>query len=392
MKRISIILTAALLASCGAPLSEQMVRSEMQRHPAADLLDNQDGTPKWNYTTGLELKSFLDVYTASKCRNGDILKYVDAWYDAIIAEDGSIGGKYKKEKYNLDHICPARTLFSLYDITGKQKYRAAIDSAYAQICEQPRTEAGPFWHKSIYPHQVWLDGFFMAEPFYAEYVSRYQEDNNLSREAIDEIARGFLVAYEKCYDPATGLLRHAWDESRSMFWCNPESGQSDHAWGRAMGWYTMALVDVLDFVPEDHPSRPQLIDLLCKVLDTLREWDDPVTGMWYQVLDCPGREGNYLESTCSAMFTYGYLKASSKGYAPQYSRYAVKLYRRLVRQFIRREKDGSISLTDCCAVAGLGGKDMRRGDYDYYINEKICDNDPKGIGPFIWASLLYENR
>jgi unsaturated rhamnogalacturonyl hydrolase len=191
-------------------------------------------------------------------------------------------------------------------------------------------------------------------------------------------------------DPATGLLRHAWDESRNMFWANPETGQSDHAWGRALGWYMMALVDVLDWVPENHPAGTELKNILCTLLDKLQEYDDPATGMWYQVLDCPGREGNYIESTCSAMFTYTYLKAADKGYAPQYKTYARKLYRKLVKTFIREEKDGTITLTECCAVAGLGGKENRRGDYDYYINEKKCDNDPKGVGPFIWASLIYE--
>lgn len=380
------------LASCNQePLSLQMARSEMKRCPTAAELDARGGELRWNYTTGLELKALLDA--------GAPLEYVDDWYDAIIAEDGSIGGRYKRSNYNLDHICPARTLFALYDLTGKEKYRAAMDSIYLQIGGQPQSyidfngyETGVFWHKKIYPHQLWLDGLYMAEPFNAEYNVRYVASEMERYINFDHIAAQFRIAREKCFDPATGLLRHAWDASGKMFWCNPATGQSDHAWGRAMGWYLMALVDVLDFIPEDSPARQPLLDILAEMLDTLQNYDDPATGMWYQVLDCPGREGNYIESSCSAMFTYTYLKASQKGYAPQYSDYARKLYRKLVKAFIRREADGSISLTRCCAVAGLGGKDNRRGDYDYYINEKICDNDPKGIGPFIWASLLYEKK
>lgn len=380
------------LASCNQePLSLQMARSEMKRCPTAAELDARGGELRWNYTTGLELKALLDA--------GAPLEYVDAWYDAIIAEDGSIGGRYKRSNYNLDHICPARTLFALYDLTGKEKYRAAMDSIYLQIGGQPQSyidfngyETGVFWHKKIYPHQLWLDGLYMAEPFNAEYNVRYVASDMERYINFDHIAAQFRIAREKCFDPATGLLRHAWDASGQMFWCNPATGQSDHAWGRAMGWYLMALVDVLDFIPEDSPARQPLLDILAEMLDTLQNYDDPATGMWYQVLDCPGREGNYIESSCSAMFTYTYLKAAQKGYAPQYSDYARKLYRKLVKAFIRREADGSISLTRCCAVAGLGGKDNRRGDYDYYINEKICDNDPKGIGPFIWASLLYEKK
>ena len=384
MKRFLLIVAAlCLLVSCRQePLSRRMMESEMGRCPTAAELDGMAGRLKWNYTTGLELLSFLDASDES-------LEYVDSWYDAIIREDGSVGANYKLGNYSLDHVCPARTLFKLYELTGREKYRAAMDSIYRQIKLQPRTEAGAFWHKKIYPYQVWLDGLYMGEPFYAEYSAKYLNDSEISTN-FDDIALQFRVAYDKCYDPATGLLRHAWDESRSMFWANPETGQSDHAWGRALGWYMMALVDVLDWVPENHPAGTELKNILCTLLDKLQEYDDPATGMWYQVLDCPGREGNYIESTCSAMFTYAYLKAADKGYAPQYKQYARKLYRKLVKTFIREEKDGSITLTECCAVAGLGGKENRRGDYEYYINEKKCENDPKGVGPFIWASLIYE--
>ena len=336
------------------PLSQRMVESEMRRCPTAAELDGMAGRLKWNYTTGLELLAFLDAEPFAFPK-ATALQYVDSWYDAIIREDGSVGANYKLSNYSLDHVCPARTLFKLYEATGSEKYRAAMDSIYRQIKLQPRTEAGAFWHKKIYPYQVWLDGLYMGEPFYAEYSAKYLNDSEISTN-FDDIALQFRVAYDKCYDPATGLLRHAWDESRSMFWANPETGQSDHAWGRALGWYMMALVDVLDWVPEKHPAKQELTGILCTLLDKLQEYDDPATGMWYQVLDCPGREGNYIESTCSAMFTYAYLKAADKGYAPQYKQYARKLYRKLVKTFIREEKDGSITLTECCAVAGLGGK------------------------------------
>ena len=394
------------------PLSQRMVESEMRRCPTAADLDGMAGKLKWNYTPGLEMLSFLDAAYPSAVACGKtmqvpgspcgtrtcpsffaegVLGYVDTWYDAIIREDGSVGANYKRSNYNVDHICPGRTLFKLYDLTGKQKYRAAIDSIYQQVKTQPRTEAGAFWHKKIYPYQVWLDGFYMAQPFYAQYSARYM-DSEAAEANFSDIARQFAVAYDKCMDPATGLLRHAWDETRSMFWADPATGQSAHAWGRAMGWYLMALVDVLDWMSDNHPDREGLVSILRTLLDRLQEYDDPATGMWYQVLDCPGREGNYIESTCSAMFTYVYLKAAAKGYAPEYGKYARRLYRKLVKTFIREETDGTITLTECCAVAGLGGKENRSGDYDYYIHEKKCENDPKGVGPFIWASLYNENR
>ena len=387
MKRI-VLLALCCLAACAPepePYSVRMVRSEMKRAPQATFLDGQEGNYKWNYTTGLELRSFVAVSLAYDIPEFDA--YVRAWYDGILNKYGLIQGKYDQEKYNLDHICPARTLISLYQQTPDKRYSAAIEEAREQLRNQPRTEAGAFWHKLVYPGQVWLDGLYMAEPFYATYAALTHET-----EAFDDIALQFKVAAEKTYDPATGLYRHAWDETRQMFWADPVTGQSAHCWGRALGWYTMALEEVIPFFPEDHPGKAELQDILEGILATLPRYADPETGMWYQVLDSPGREGNYLESTCSAMFTYAYLKAARMGWAVPESIAPRALYDSLVKTFIREEADGTLTLTQCCAVAGLGGKENRSGTYDYYIHEKITENDPKGIGPFIWASLEYENK
>ena len=388
-RRIALLAALALVAACAPkpeePLSVRMVRSEIKRAPEATYLDNQEGNYKWTYTVGLELRSFLAVSRAYDIPEFDA--YVRAWYDGVIDEDGRIGGKYQLENYNLDLICPARTLLSLYQATPDKRYAEAIETAREQLRGQPRTEAGAFWHKQVYPYQVWLDGLYMAEPFYAVYANIIHED-----EDFDDIATQFKVAAEKTYDPATGLYRHAWDESRQMFWADPVTGQSAHCWGRALGWYTMALEEVIPFFPEDHPGKAELQAILEGILATLPRYADPETGMWYQVLDCPGREGNYLESTCSAMFTYAYLKAARMGWAVPESIDPRALYDSLVKTFIREDADGTLNLTQCCAVAGLGGKENRSGTFDYYIHEKITENDPKGIGPFIWASLEYENK
>ena len=390
MKKTVLLLALCGLAACAPkpqqePLSVRMVRSEIRRAPQATFLDGQEGGYKWNYTTGLELRSFLDVSRAYDIPEFDA--YVRAWYDGILDENGNIGGKYDREKFNLDHICPARTLITLNQSTPDPRYAAAVETARGQLREQPRTQAGAFWHKKVYPGQVWLDGLYMAEPFYAAYASANHEDS-----AFDDIALQFRVAAEKTFDPATGLWRHAWDETKSMFWADPVTGQSAHAWGRALGWYTMALTEVLPFFPEDHPGKPELQGILEQILATLPKYADPATGMWYQVLDCPGREGNYLESTCSAMFTYAYLKAARMGWAVPESVDPRALYDSLVKTFIREDADGTLNLTQCCAVAGLGGKENRSGTFDYYIHEKIIENDPKGVGPFIWASLEYEQK
>lgn len=370
------------------PMSVQMMRSEMARCPEASWLDGKQGELKWNYTTGLELKSFLDIYDTYG--DAEVLDYVDAWYDAIISEDGSIFS-YKISNFNVDHICPARTLLRLNELRPKDKYSKALALIRSQIDGQPRTSEGGFWHKKVYPWQMWLDGLYMAQPFYAAYTSLYVQDKEVSDSLYSDICRNFTIVASHTYDEATGLYRHAWDESRQMFWCDPETGQSQHAWGRALGWYCMALVDVLDYIPETFEGRQELIAILQGILAKLPEYADPETGMWYQVLDCPGREGNYVEATASSMFTYTYLKAARRGYIdPVMSTYGQELYQKLVATFIEENEDGTISLKDCCAVAGLGGKENRSGDYNYYINEKRCSDDPKGVGPFIWASLEME--
>ena len=395
MRKAAFILIAALTAACTAkaPLSLQVVRSEMQRCPEATYIDGQEGNLKWNYTTGLELKAMLDVYEISPCaslsRNDtDILSYVDSWYDAIIDSTGTIY-KYKRANYSTDHICPGRTLFQLYDITGKEKYRMAMDTLYAQIQNQPRTPEGGFWHKQVYPQQMWLDGLYMAQPFYAEYTLRYVPDS-LRTANFEDIALQFQTVYDHTFDPATGLCRHAWDSSHEMFWCNPETGQSDHAWGRAMGWYAMALVDVIDIMPAGQECDI-LIRLFNKVMDSIQPYADPATGMWYQVLDSPGRSGNYLEATCSAMFVYAMLKGTRLAVLSNITRAdAEAAFHSLIDTFVRVDDEGLVNLDSCCEVAGLGGKQNRRGDYDYYINEPVRSNDPKGIGPLIWAALEME--
>ena len=388
MKQRSLLglVTLFALAACtaGVPMSERVVLSEMARCPEASFLDGQEGKLKWNYTTGLELKAILDVY--SECGEASFLNYVDAWYDAIIDSCGTIY-KYKKSNYSQDHICPGRTLFALYDITGKEKYRMAMDTLYSQLQSHPRTPEGGFWHKQIYPDQMWLDGLYMAEPFYTEYTRRYVTDSLQRERNYGDIVFQFVTAYNRTYDPETALVRHAWDASRKMFWCNPETGQSDHSWGRATGWYVMALVDVIELIP-DSAYKDTLAGILNNLYQVLPRYADSATGMWYQVLDRPYAEGNYLEASCSAMFVYSWLKGCRLGILGNREG-AVQAYQSLLKTFVT-EENGLVNLNRCCEVAGLGGKDNRRGDYEYYINERVRANDPKGIGPLIWAALEYE--
>ncbi len=382
-----LFITASLSAQ--EPYSVRMIKSEMKRNPDATYLDGRNGERKWNYTTGLELKSFLDA--AKRYELPEVVDYVRAWADTMATEDGKVY-KYKKSNFNVDHICPARIYFDLHDMYGDRdkRYRRVTRMIREQIDDQPRTKSGEFWHKQIYPHQVWLDGFYMALPFYAEYTKRYAPKEQKDS-LFNDIVHQFTAGAENTLDSETGLFRHAWDESKSMFWCDPETGLSDHAWGRANGWYAVALVEVLDYLPHKHPGRQILIDQLNYFLEVLPKWADKETGMWYQVMDCPEREGNYQEATCSIMFTYAFLKGLRMGYIDASNKdYIFGLYPKFIDRFIRENEDGTISMTDCCSVGGLGGKQMRRGDFEYYLSEPIIENDCKGVGPFIWASLEWE--
>jgi len=384
-------LALAALAACSqkpGPLSEQMVISQITRCGDATYLNHTDGRLKWSYGTAMELRSYLDVFEAY----GDttIYNFARKWYDNLVAENGTIKD-YSPESYASDKVSPGKALFYLYDKTGDEKYRKAIELVKSQIDSQPRTRAGAFWFKQVYPHQVWLDGLYLISPFYVEYAARYLEGEAQLR-AYQDIVNGFTVAHDKCMDPATHLLRHAWDESRRMFWCDPGTdGQSFHSWGRAVGMYCMALLDVLDWLPEDFDGRRTLTGYLQEICAELPKWADPEAGVWYQVLDQPARAGNYLEATCSAMFAYTFLKGVRKGYLDAgLLPYARKVYSDLVREFVTTGEKGLINLEKCCSNCGLGGSSNRMGDFTYYISEPVRSNDARGVAPFIWASLEME--
>ncbi len=393
MKRLIAFALATLATlSCtdALKISQNVVKAEMERAGGdAAYLDGLQGKLKWNYTTGLELSAMLDVFDV--CGDSTIYKFVEDWYDRMIDQDGAIY-KYKKENYSLDHICAGKALFRLYELSGKGKYLLAADRLAEHLDGQPRTSEGAFWHKLAYPDQIWLDGVFMACPFWTEYAAR-NLGGAAQKAVFEAVTNEFIIAAKHTFDPATGLYRHAWDESGSQFWADPSTGQSAHCWGRALGWYCMAVVDVMDWLPEDTPGRAEVERIFRGIFEELPKWADPETGMWYQVLDQPGRKGNYLESTCSAMFTYACLKGTRTGLLDASTgTYAEELYNKLLSTFVSRDSEGRLQLENCCSVAGLGGPKMRAGDYDYYLSEPVVCNDPKGIGPLIRASLEMNRR
>lgn len=371
--------TAKDLTSSKLKWSEKMALTLMMRHPKAFQIDDRT-TAKWDYVHGLVASSIEELY--KKTKDEKYYEYVKGYADALIDENGKIA-TYEMDKYNIDMVVAANILFDIYDRTKENKYLVAMQTIRKQLDNQPRTASGGFWHKQIYPNQMWLDGLYMGQPFYAQYTTKFENGKKL-----DDVAKQFELLEKNDKDPKTGLLYHAWDESRKMPWADKVTGKSPNFWSRALGWYAMALVDVLDNFPKEHPKQKELVGYLNELAVALEKVQDKKTGLWYQVTDMAGREGNYLEASGSSMFAYALAKGVNKGYLPaKFKKVANFAFDGLTTKLIRVDADGGITLTQCCQVAGLGGNPYRDGSYEYYVNEKKKDNDPKATGPFILAAI-----
>lgn len=366
--------------------SERMMLSEMQRFPEAWMLDFSK-SPKWTYPSAIVLDGAEQLYI--KTGKKEYYDYISEFGEKLIKEDGTIL-TYDIEKYNIDMLNSGNVLLYLYEKEKKEKYLKALQTLRLQIDGQPRTNEGSFWHKKIYPYQVWLDGLYMGMPFYTHYTKDFTKGADAAK-AYDDIVFQFDSVQKNLLDKKTGLLYHAWDESKKEAWANKETGLSPNFWGRAMGWYGMAMVDVLDYLPENHPGRARIISYIRSYSDAVIKYQDKKSGLWYQVLDKPLANGNYEEATASAMFVYTMIKSVNKGYLPKsYKVAAKKGYDGIIKNLITVDENGVVNLNKCCAVAGLGGKPYRNGSYEYYVNEEIRSNDGKGTGPFILASLEFE--
>ena len=362
--------------------SVRMADSEMARR-GDKLAWKKTGSAKWDYTSGLFTLSLLKL---DECvPDPRYVTFAEAAIGSFIAEDGSIHG-YQPKEYNLDNVNPGRTALALYKLTGDERYRKAANLLRQQLDSQPRTSEGGFWHKLRYPHQMWLDGLYMASPFYAEYARLFHEPPA----SFDDVAKQMHLADMHMYDPASGLFHHGWDESKQQDWANKTTGTSPTFWGRAIGWYGMALVDVLDSLPPDHPARGNIIATLQKLCAGIMKYQDPQSGLWYQVVDQRGRKGNYLEATASSMFVYTLAKGVNRDYiSREYVPAILKGYRGIVEKLVKMDGKGMVTLTQCCSVAGLGyGRD---GSFEYYLKEPVVENDLKGVGPFILAGIELQN-
>lgn len=308
--------------------------------------------------------------------------YMKSWVDYFVQPDGSVID-YRKDEYNLDRIFPGRNVMTLYRRNPEDRYRRVLDTLISQLETHPKTKAGGYWHKNIYPWQMWLDGIFMASTYMVQYAAEFD-----SAKWFDIAALQAKLVYEKTLDSESGLLMHAWDESREQRWCDPETGKSKYPWSRATGWYTMALLDILEYLPEDHPDRAELIRILQNTCDALLKVRDPESGIWYQVLNQVGREGNYLEGSGSAMFTYVFARGAREGYLDgKYLEIANQAFDGILKELVTVDESGLVTIHNICGGCGLGGNPYRDGSYEYYINEKKFDNDTKGVAPFILAAI-----
>lgn len=358
--------------------SERLALTLMKHHPEAYQIDDKT-EPKWDYVHGLVLTSFEQLYKSTN--NKIYFDYVKGYADTCIDSLGNIPS-YKFENYNIDMIEAGNVLFNLYDTTNDERYLKAMQLLRKQLSEHPRTREGGFWHKKRYPSQMWLDGLYMGSPFYAHYSVEFEDGKNL-----DDVAKQFELIQKHAYDIKTGLLYHGWDESKAMDWANKETGTSPNFWSRSLGWYAMALVDVLDYFPAEHPKQSELVAYLNQLAKALVKFQHE-SGLWYQVTDMGDKEGNYLEASGTAMFTYALAKGANKGYLPaEYKDVANKAFDGLTRDLVKIGDNGEVIITQACAVAGLGGNPYRDGSFEYYVNERKKDNDPKATGPFILAAL-----
>lgn len=353
--------------------SQRTADAVMRRLPILD--------ERWDYKWGVVAKAMLDIADASGDRR--YFDYVRRNIDHFVDAAGSIA-TYDREDYSLDFINPGKPLFALLRETGYPRYRAALDRLREQLRAQPRTATGSFWHKRIYADQMWLDGVYMASPFIAEYTAAFE-----GPAAFADVVKQFTLAWQHTRDARIGLMYHAIDESRTQPWADPVTGRSRSFWARAIGWYAMALVDVLDTLT-DRSQRETIITILRQLADAIVRVQDK-SGLWWQVMDQGERAGNYLEESASCMFAYALAKGVRQGHLPEEQlRLAVRAYDATIERFIRADHEGNVDVTGCCVGTGLGGMPERDGTYAYYAARPVATNDHHGVGAFLLASVEIE--
>lgn len=362
-------------------LSEKIMTTLLECYTI--LPETKQYSGKWSYDFGVVLRGVIEAYKRTK--DNRYYCYIKESMDFFIQEDGTIKN-YDYDTMNIDYVNNGKILFFLYHETKEEKYKIALDRLYDQLQHMPRTSEGGFWHKKIYPYQMWLDGLYMSAPFYAEYLLTFKNG-----EGMEDVAKQFELCYQHTLDEKTGLLYHAWDEKKEQEWADPFLGVSPNFWGRSMGWYVMALVDVIEQLPEGDNYRTTLENQLRHLLAALEKVRDPKTHVWYQVLDQGSRRGNYLEASATSMIVYAAAKAFNLGVLDSSWRsFTEESYAGLLEEFVFYTKEDWVNLIRCCEVAGLGGAEKRDGTFVYYISEPVITNDFKGYGALLQAVLQME--
>ena len=358
---------------------EKLIKESTPERPIWNIESLKSGkTAHWNYIDGCMITSLIELYKVRKDQK--FIEFSKHFIDYFIEPNGTIKG-YQIDNFNVDDICEGRVLFDLYHLSGDEKYRKAIDFIYEHVKKQPRTQSGNFWHKKIYPNQVWLDGLFMAQPFYTRYETIFNQHQN-----YDDIISQFEHVRLLMFDKQKQLYVHGYDSTKSIFWADPVTGKSKNFWLRAMGWYVVAIIDVMSYM-EDPRVNTFFKPLFKEIIDGLLQYQDPITQMFYQVVDMPKEPGNYVETSGSALISYAILKGYRLGVLDQtYQEKGLAIFHGIVKMYLT-EKDGDLNLGGICLVAGLGPENNTRrdGSYAYYISEPIVENDAKGVGPLIMA-------
>jgi len=364
--------------------SNILVDNFIKLYPDTIAYPTEAKSYKWNYEQGLIMEAMYRVWKSTG--KDYIFDYIKKNIDYYVQENGAIR-TYTYDSFNIDNITPGRVLLQLYEITRLEKYKTGADTLLKQIRNQPRTSEGGFWHKKIYPNQMWLDGLYMAEPFYAEYANMFFQP-----EYFDDIATQFLLIKKNLYDSKTGLYFHGWDETKKMKWADPVKGTSPNFWGRSLGWFMMAMIDALDTFPENHKSRNEILKMFTELSSALLKYRDEKSKLWYQVVDQGEREGNYIETSSSSMFIYAFAKGFNKGYLDEsFINAANESYNSLLINYLKPNEKNELFLQNVCSVGGLGGNPYRDGSFNYYISEPKRVNDFKGFGALILAANEIES-
>jgi unsaturated rhamnogalacturonyl hydrolase len=380
---LGVLCIAVSVAAQQQPWSERMADATIARWPDAQVIANNKTLGDWAYDKNTLLAGFAAVW--QNTADPTYYRYIQRSMDRLVAADGSIPS-HKPQDLSLDEIALGRELLLLYGKTKNLKYYTAATLIRRQFDLQPRTPSGGFWHKKQYPNQMWLDGLYMAEPFYAQYAVLFQQPGD-----FDDITRQFVLIEAHTRDQKTGLLYHGWDESKQMSWANPQTGAAPNFWARAVGWYAMALVDTIPYFPQDHPGRAQLLAILNRLAPAIANAQDPQTGLWYEVMDRPQEAGNFPESSASCMFVYALGKGVRLGYLdPKYQQTARRGYEGILKTFVTGYADGRLTLTETVYGAGLGSSLTPANSFEYYTHVAHGPSDPKGIGAFLLAATEME--